>query len=157
MNKFRTEIKWGIIFVISTIIWVTAEKALGYHDEHIADHPTFSMFFMAVAISIFIIALRDKRIKDFGGKMNYKQGFMTGLIISVVVTVLTPLSQYIVQLISPEYFNNAIEYAVENGKSTREEAEAYFNLKNYIVQSAIAAFVLGLITTAIVAIFTTKS
>jgi hypothetical protein len=39
---------------------------------------------------------------------------------------------------------------------TQEAAENYFNMKSYIIQGLIGAPVMGLITSAIVAIFTRK-
>ena len=54
------------------------------------------------------------------------------------------------------YFENMIRYAVESGLQTQEEAESYFNLQNYMIQSIIAIPVMELATSAIVAIFTRK-
>jgi len=42
---------------------------------------------------------------------------------------------------------------VENGKLTREEAEKYFNLNNYLVSGFIGAIIMGVITSALVALF----
>jgi hypothetical protein len=45
--------------------------------------------------------------------MSYLQGLVSGLILTVVVVLLTPLSQYIThELISPGYFSNSIAFAV---------------------------------------------
>nr|WP_319570545.1 hypothetical protein [uncultured Draconibacterium sp.] len=49
-----------------------------------------------------------------------------------------------------------IRYAVESGLQTQKEAESYFNLQSYMIQSIIATPVMGLATSAIVAIFTRK-
>ena len=57
-------------------------------------------------------------------------------------------------MITPEYFPNVIAYSVETGfYNSREEAEAYFNLQNYMMQSTIGAFIMGVITSVIVAFF----
>jgi cell division protein FtsX len=45
-----------------------------------------------------------------------------------------------------------IEYTVEIGESSREEAEAFFNLNNYILQSTVFALLSGVITSAIAAL-----
>ncbi len=37
---------------------------------------------------------------------------------------------------------------------TQPDAEAYFNLKSYMVQSLIGAAIMGIITSAVVALFT---
>jgi len=45
---------------------------------------------------------------------------------------------------------------VNEGQMTQEAAENMFNLKSYIIQAPIGAFIMGLLTAAIVAIFTRK-
>ncbi|MFC2186098.1 DUF4199 domain-containing protein [Peijinzhouia sedimentorum] len=158
MKKYSIEIKWGIIFILATLLWMFLEKQFGLHSEHLDKHATYTNFFSIVAIAIYVLALLDKRKNAFSGTMSWKQGFKAGFIITIVVTVLTPIAQIITHnVISPEYFPNIIEMAVETGLQSREEAEAYFNLNNYILISTIFAFVVGILTSAIVAVFTRKS
>ncbi|RMF31888.1 MAG: DUF4199 domain-containing protein [Bacteroidetes bacterium] len=153
MNKYATEIKWGGIFTVASLLWLLLEKSLGWHDEHIDKHPLYTNLFAIVAIAVYVLALREKR-KRLGGAMTWKQGFYAGLLISVVVMVLSPLAQWIAHtFITPDYFENAIAYAVEHGKATREQAESFFNLRSYMVQSAVFALVVGAVTSAIVALF----
>ncbi|MDP2043006.1 MAG: DUF4199 domain-containing protein [Algoriphagus sp.] len=159
MKSIKIEIKWGILFVLVGLIWMVFEKAMGWHDVHIDKHETYTLFMAPIAISIYVFALLDKKRNFFGGKMSYKQGFIAGLIITLVVFLLSPLSQYITSTyITPDYFNNAIDYSVSSGKMERQAAEDYFNLKSYMMQSMIGAAIMGLITAAIVAFFVrTKS
>ena len=158
MKKYSIEIKWGIIFILATLLWMFLEKQFGLHSEHLDKHATYTNFFSIVAIAIYVLALLDKRKNAFSGTMSWKQGFKAGFIITIVVTVLTPIAQIITHnVISPEYFPNIIEMAVETGLQSREEAEAYFNLNNYILISTIFAFVVGILTSAIMAVFTRKS
>ena len=153
MKKYALEIKWGLIFTGVALLWMVFEKLMGWHGEKIEMHPVYTNFFAIIAITVFVFALRDKR-RQLGGVMNWKEGFIAGAIISVVVALLSPLSQYIVHaFLSPEYFPNAISYAVENGKMDQQAAAAYFSLKSYIVQAAIGGLIMGLITSAIVALF----
>jgi hypothetical protein len=159
MKSIKIEIKWGILFVLVGLIWMVFEKAMGWHDVHIDKHETYTLFMAPIAISIYVFALLDKKRNFFGGKMSYKQGFIAGLIITLVVFLLSPLSQYITSTyITPDYFNNAIDYSVSSGKMERQAAEDYFNLKSYMMQAMIGAAIMGLITAAIVAFFVrTKS
>ncbi|MFT7066516.1 MAG: Mn2+/Fe2+ NRAMP family transporter [Sediminicola sp.] len=157
MKKYRTEIKWGVIFAISTLVWMYFEKAMGWHDELIAQQLLYTNLFALVAIVIFVQALKEKRNKDFMGKMSWKQGFISGIIISIVVAILTPLTQYIGSTwIAPNLFPNLIDYMVETGKMTEEGATNYFNLKSYMVQGTFGALTMGVVTSAIVAIFLKK-
>lgn len=154
INRIKIEIKWGVLFVLVGLIWMVFEKAMGWHDVHIDKHETYTLFMAPIAISIYVFALLDKKRNFYGGKMSYMQGFIAGLIITLVVFLLSPLSQYITSTyITPDYFNNAIDYSVSSGKMERQAAEDYFNLKSYMMQSMVGAAIMGLITTAIVALF----
>jgi len=157
MKKFATEIKWGVIFTIAGLLWMVLEKALGWHDTLIAKRAIYTNFFALIAITIFVLALIEKRNKDLGGKMTWLQGFVSGIVISVVVAILAPLAQYIThELITPDYFQNAIAYAVQNAGMSQENAEAYFNFNSYVIQAAFGALGMGIVTSAIVALFVRK-
>lgn len=158
MKNYKIEIKWAIIFMIMTLLWMIGEKLAGLHSRHIDKHLIYTNFIAIPAIAVYAFALLDKRKKFYGGSMSYKQGFNSGLLITLFVTILSPLTQVITSLlITPEYFPNVIEYCVSQGKMTREGAESYFNLKSYIIQGLVGAPVMGLITTALVAIFTRRT
>jgi len=136
------------------LVWMTLELLAGLHDVHIDKHALYSNFVAIPAILVYVLALKDKKANFYKGNMSYKQGFVCGVIISVFVMLLTPLVQVITSLaISPQYFTNVINYSVANNIMTETEAKAYFNLKNYIIQSTIFAPVMGIITSAIVAFF----
>lgn len=155
MEKIKTEIKWAFLFVLATLLWMVLEKLSGLHDQHIDKQMYLTMLFMIPAIWIYVLALKDKKRNDYQGEMSYKQGFISGLIITVIVTLLSPLTQWITStLITPHYFENVIAYSLKTGYyKSLAEAQAYFNLKNYMIQSVASAFVLGIITSAIVAFF----
>ena len=101
------------------------------------------------------MALKDKKKNFYDGQMNYKQGLISGIILSVIIALISPLTQWITSyVITPEYFPNVIKRSLEIGYfKTTAEAEANFNYKNYAIQGAIGALVMGIITTAITMIF----
>jgi uncharacterized membrane protein YvlD (DUF360 family) len=155
MKNISIEIKWGVIFVLVSLGWMVLEKSLGWHDEHIDQHATLTNLFAIPAIALYVFALLDKKKNYYHGQMTYLQGFLSGIVISIIVTVLSPFSQYItLEYITPDYFTNVINYSVSSGALTQEAAEEWFNLQSYMVQAAIGAMVMGVITSAIVAIFT---
>ena len=155
MKNIRIELKWAMIFVAMSLLWMVLEKAVGLHSTHIGKHMYLTNLFAIPAILVYVLALKDKKKNFYKGQMSYKQGFVSGLIITVIVTLLAPLTQWITStVITPEYFPNVIAYSVDTGfYETVEEAEAYFNLKNYMVQSTIGALVMGIVTSAVVALF----
>lgn len=158
MAKYKIEVKWAVIFVIMSLLWMVLEKLTGLHDKHIDKQMIYTNFIAIPAIAVYVFALLDKRKTFFSGQMTYKQGFISGLIITLIVTILSPLTQIITsKIITPDFFSNAIHYSVSTGYYTQEAAEKFFNLKNYIIQGLIGAPIMGIITTAIVAIFTRKT
>lgn len=157
MRKYGIEIKWGIIFTIISLIWMFLERSFGWHDELIEKHAIYTNSFAFVAIVVYVVALLDKRSNAYNGKMTYREGFIAGIAISIVVAILSPLSQWITHTyISPEYFEHAINNAVENKGITRAKAESTFNLNAYIYMSLFFAVFAGVITSAVVAIFVRK-
>lgn len=157
MNTFKIELKWAVIFMAMMLLWMVMERLTGLHDVHIDKHEIYTNFVAIPAILIYVLALREKRQKFYGGTMSYGQGVISGFVITLVVTIFTPLTQYITSaFITPDYFNNVIKYTVEQGKMTQVEAEAFFNTKNYILQSTLFAPIMGIVTTLIVAIFVKK-
>jgi len=157
MSKFRIEIKWAIIFSLATLLWMAFEKSMGWHDVLIEKHAIYTNFFAIIAITVYVLALLDKRKVDYKGKMNWKQGFISGIILSVIISLLSPVTQYITStFITPEYFTNIIKFAVDSGKMTQEAAESYFSLKSYVIQSVFGALTMGIVTSAIVAFFVKK-
>ena len=154
MKKFRIEVKWGILFFLSGLAWMALEKYLGWHDRLIEQHATYTLLYAPLAIFIYVVALWEKKRKTYSGRMTFLQGLLSGMVITLVVVLLTPLSQYISHsLISPDYFSNIIQSTVNSGKMTLPEAEAYFNLMNYITQSVFFAAGMGIMTTVVVMIF----
>ena len=158
--KIKIELKWALIFVGMSLLWMVLEKLAGLHSTHIDKHMYLTNLFAIPAIIVYVLALKEKKNKDYKGEMSYGQGFVSGLIITGIVALFAPLTQWITStLITPEYFPNVIAHSVETGyHSSLEEAEAYFNLENYILQSFVGAIIMGVITSAIVAFFVrTKS
>ncbi|TAH25126.1 MAG: DUF4199 domain-containing protein [Cytophagales bacterium] len=154
MNKFYIEIKWAILFSMATLAWMWLEKITGLHDELIHQHAIFTNFILIPAVLIYVLGIKEKKAKFYTNTMTYKQGLATGFIITLFVSLLAPLTQYLIaSLITPDYFENVIDYAVKINKMTISEAEAHFNLKNYILQSSLGSLFLGIIITLIVSYF----
>lgn len=155
MKNLKIEVKWAFVFIGSLLLWMILERLVGLHDKHIDKHQYLTMLYSIVAISLYVFALLDKKKSFYKGAMSYKQGFISGLIITIIVTLFSPITQWIISnIITPDYFQNVIQYSVESGYyESITEAEAQFNLNNYIVQSTVGALIMGLVTTAIVAFF----
>ena len=155
MSKIRIELKWAIIFTIVALVWVVLEKVSGLHGKYIDYHLYLTNLFAIPAIIVMVLALKQKKSDFYNGVMTYKQGLISGIVLSIFIALLSPLSQWITTyVITPAYFPNVIKRSVEIGyfKSTAE-AEANFNYKNYSLTGVMGALVMGITTTAIAMIF----
>jgi hypothetical protein len=155
MGNVKIEIKWAIIFSVMTLLWMLLEKLAGLHSTYIDYHLYLTNLFAIPAIWIMVLALKDKKKSFYAGQMSYKQGLICGIILSVFIALISPLTQWITSyVITPEYFPNVIKRSVEIGYyKTIEEAEANFNYTNYAMQGAIGSLIMGIATTAIAMIF----
>lgn len=157
MRKIYIELKWAVIFTIALLCWMLFEKTMGWHEERIADRQWLTLFFVPFAILIYLLGLREKRRRVYSEKMTWLQGFTSGVVITVFIALLSPLTQYITHnFITPEYFNNVTEYSITNELMTRTRMNEFFHINNYIWQSLFGALGLGIATSSIVAIFVRK-
>lgn len=155
MKNLKIEIKWALIFVVMSLLWMVLEKLCGLHGKYIDYHLYLTNLFAIPAVWIYVLALKDKKKNGYNGKMTYKQGLISGILISVIIALFSPFTQWIISyVITPEYFSNVIKRSVELGyyKSTAE-AEAHFNYTNYAIQSSVFALIMGVVTTAIAMMF----
>lgn len=154
MQKYLTEIRWGLIFTAVMLLWIWIEQLTGLHDQHIAQHATYTNLFAIPAILVYVLALRQKKQRDYNGIMSWKQGTVAGLLITLIVVLLSPAAQWLTyKVVSPQYFLNAQAYVVTQGTMTTDQALEYFSLTNYMLQSAIGAAIMGVLTSVIVAFF----
>ena len=154
MQKYLTEIRWGVIFTAVILLWMWGEQLVGLHGRHIAQHATYTNLFAIPAIVVYVLALRQKKQRDYNGTMSWKQGMQAGLLITLVVVLLSPAAQWLTYMVvSPNYFLNMQAYVVTEGMMTTEQALEYFSLTNYMLQSVIGAAIMGVLTSVIVAFF----
>lgn len=78
MNKYKTELNWGFIFVASLLIWMLLERLLDLHDEHFNQHMIYTNLFAILAIALYVFALREKRKKDYNGVIATSRDLFPG-------------------------------------------------------------------------------
>jgi hypothetical protein len=154
MQKYLTEIRWGFIFTAVMLLWMWGEQLVGLHGRHIAQHATYTNLFAIPAILVYVLALRQKKQRDYSGTMSWKQGMQSGLLITLMVVLLSPAAQWLThKVITPDYFPNVQAYVTAQGMMSAERAAEYFSLNNYMLQSVIGAAIMGVLTSVIVAFF----
>jgi hypothetical protein len=154
MKNIKIEFKWAIIFTIMSMLWILLESITGLHDEYIEYHPIYTNLYAIPAILVYVLALRDKKYNFFNGQISFKQIFISGLVLSLIIALFAPLSTFVsVEYLSPDFFDNAISKSVELEMMTQVEANEYFNTSSYMLQSLMFAPIFGIITTLVVGIF----
>jgi hypothetical protein len=150
MKKYAIEFKWAIIYITITLVWMLLERLLGLHSTYISKQSTIAPLIVIPAAIIYLLALQDKKQNYYRGFMNWRRGFRSGLVITLILTLANPLVQIIVhKIISPYFFKHAIRYVVECGAYSQEEAAQYFNLNSYIAEGIMYTLLGGIMMTAI--------
>ncbi|GAL86119.1 hypothetical protein Phep_2768 [Sporocytophaga myxococcoides] len=154
MIKYKTEIKWTFIYAAMFLLWMSFEKLAGFHDKRLEQQQFVSMLILIPSIIIYSKALLDKKKSFYSGVINYKQSFMSGLALTLFIVLLSPVNQVITSyIITPDYFANIIKYTVQSGVYTQEQAEAQYNIKNYLVSSIIGGLITGGVFSAVISLF----
>lgn len=154
MKNFAIEIKWGIQFTIVSMVWMILEKSVGLHDAHIDKQLIYTNLFGFVAILLYCLEMNDKKKHFYHGNMDWKQGFLSGTVMTVVIALLSPIANGIIYTyITPGFFEHMITYRVQHKFQTQTQAEAYFNLHSYIVLGLFDVLSKGILTAAVVALF----
>jgi len=85
--------------------------------------------------------------------VSYVQGLLSTALIALVIALLSPVTQWLyLDVINPGFFETMIDAAVARG-TARSEAEAYFNLGNYLLMATASGAIGTLVTGAIAMIF----
>lgn len=61
MNAIKLELRWAVIFTLAMWVWMLIERLFGLHSTRIEEHAIYTNVFAIVAITIYVLALRDKR------------------------------------------------------------------------------------------------
>lgn len=152
MKKFAIEIKWAIISIIIFLAWMTLEKELGFHSEKIKWQPLFNLLYIFPTFTLYFLALREKKKKYYNNNINWKQGLISAIVISFIVVLFSPITQFIThEFISPDFLENTINQIVLSKKLTLEEAKEYTTLTSSIWKNISDGLSFGVVIGAIVA------
>ncbi|VXC25965.1 conserved membrane hypothetical protein [Flavobacterium sp. 9AF] len=126
---------------------------MGWHNNKVLLEPLYNLLFLPISILLIGLALFDKKRNHFKNEMDWKKGFISGIILSVLITVLNPLVLYITHnYISPDFFNNAVNASVIEGLPL-EKAKARYNLNTAISNSVFDKLSFGVVISAVISYF----
>lgn len=150
--KMPLELRYALLISLGMLLWLALEAVLGFHDKYIAYHPYVTMLALAIPIVFSRMAVRDKKEVQ-GGTISFKQALITGLVITVLAAILAvPVQLVFHYWINPHFFEDMINYAVVNGKSSAQQAAMFFNLTSYIIQSVVGTLIFGSVVALVVAL-----
>lgn len=110
MRRIAIELKWALIFTLVGLLWMVLEKWSGLHGKLIDYHLYLTNLFAIPAIWMMVIALKEKKNIFYSGQISYKQGFWSGVLLTIFIAILSPLAQWVTTyVITPEYFPNVIK------------------------------------------------
>ena len=156
----KTALKWGFLTALLIFLWLTLEYLVGIQTDYIAFHPVITLLTLLIPLLCLYYGLREEKLKD-PRQFSFSKGLLTGLLISGVAAVVGVVGQWAFHTwVNPDFFNSMITYqeskALAQGIDVlvaRREAEAYYSLESYLLQSIGGALIGGAVVSAILAFF----
>jgi len=157
MKKLQIEFKWAILFSVALLCWILFEKTMGWYQDEISDFWWLTLFFEPFALLIYLLALREKRRVVYNRKITWAQAILSGIIISFIVAILSPITEYIAyNFFTPEHFKAVSESSVTNELMANSKLNDVFNINNYRWESAFGLFGFGILNTIVAGFFVRK-
>jgi hypothetical protein len=151
----KREIKWAVIISVLMLAWLTLLKYTGFESEKAEMFPLVSMIYFVIMFGLYLLAIRERRSIN-KGYISRRDAFLTGLLITLFLVVLSPFNMLIFNyLINPDFFDTMINLAVEKGEPI-QQAESDFNITSYIFSSMLMMGVLGGLFSALGAVILQK-
>uniref|UniRef100_UPI00404980E0 DUF4199 domain-containing protein n=2 Tax=Flavobacterium sp. TaxID=239 RepID=UPI00404980E0 len=153
MKQFSIEFRWAFTYLLAQTLWIMLEKTLGFHQEKIQYQPVFSMLFIFVLILIYTLAIREKKAKVYQGNMTWREGFVSGLMLTLIMALFTTMTEYTKHnVISPYFLDNMKALILKEGKMSVENANEFFSFSNTLSQSIFYVISVGVVITSIVSL-----
>lgn len=158
----KIALKYGVLIVLFSLIWIGLEYLVGMHTEYVGYHPLVTLLTLVIPLVFMYFGIREAQISQrFVSHFSYADAFKTGLSITLVVAILNPLLQWLMySLAFPGFFESMqasaqaslLAQGVDLEMAQRLAAEDY-SLERYLWQSFIGTLVGGVVISAILAIF----
>ncbi len=153
---FKKSIFLAISYFFIFILWKACEKLMGFHDGQIKLYPIVSDLIIIPLILLYATGFKKHRI-GLGGKITFINGIGFGLMATLFIVALTPMSVWIFdQFINPNFYASMIQYQVKNHLSTLEIAKQSFNHENFKQSCIIGNIATGSLLSIILAFISSK-
>jgi hypothetical protein len=136
LKKIHIELKWAINFGIAFLLWMIIEKSSGLHDRRISDYIVYTNVFVLITVGLYFVALLDKKKNVYQGNMSQSQGFISGILLTLFIGLLTPfLLRISLTYISPDFFSSMKSYMLNTKKMSAAQVNLYYNYRSYLLQT----------------------
>jgi glucose uptake protein GlcU len=152
----KNEFKWAVIMSVVLLVWLTLLKFLGFQEADKADLFVIVVnAYYLLLFGMYLLAINERRRKQ-NGYITRRDAFLTGLLVTLFLVVLSPLNMAIFYyLINPNFFDVMIAVSIENGVS-EQVAQGDYNLYSYIFSSIVMNLVAGGVFSALGAVLLQK-
>jgi hypothetical protein len=152
MKQFSVEFRWAFTFLLAQTLWIMFEKTLGFHGDKIQYQPLFSMLFNFILIAIYVLAIRDKKKKIYNNQMTWQEGFVSGLMLTLIIALFTTMTEYTKHnVISPYLLEDMKDLILAENRMTVEDANNYFSFSKTLSNTIFFTISIGVLITSIVA------
>ncbi|WP_160164071.1 DUF4199 domain-containing protein [Nafulsella turpanensis] len=157
---FKIALKYGVLIVLFTFIWICLEYWAGLHADYIDYHPLATLLSLVVPLLLLYYAMREAKRED-DGEFTYGDAFKTGVFVTLVVALLNPLGQWLFQqMVFPGYLEAMQAHAeakqlaqgIDVEVAQQVAAEEYA-LDSFLLRAVLGSLTAGLVMSAILAIF----
>ncbi len=158
-----TGLKWGLFIGLANLVWLYLSFYLGLHTSGFQVFQIFIVLWLVLNIVGYVFALRA--VKKEAKTWTYFTGVKAGAAAALVSSLVAIIAQVgYFKVVNPGWPDYMVEEArkhysaqqdisEEQLEQLKAQAYEYFSLKNYAMQSATFALVLGVILTLIVMLF----
>lgn len=154
MKKFSIEFKWAAIATLAALFWMILEKALGFHGEKIRYEMGFTMLFNLLIVIYYWLAIRQKKQEYYNNDMTWLKAFVSGLVLTVMISFFYPLVQYIAyNQLTPNFMELFQEALLKDGRMSLEDAQKNSNFDLFLRNAVFNNLSFGVVYSAIIAYF----
>ncbi|HMQ70482.1 MAG TPA: DUF4199 domain-containing protein [Ignavibacteria bacterium] len=162
-----TEFKYGLFSAFLLIVWMIIFYTLLIPNYHqFGSYVSIIAFFIPFAGIYF--GIREKRIRSNFGYITFKDAFKTGMIITLIISVLMMVFVYVYyEYVNPEflnYLNAEAQKKLLASNASRDEINAELTIINYkyslnvqLIEQTLYVLAGGTITSAIASFFLKKT
>jgi hypothetical protein len=158
LTSWNIAIKWGVIYALLTLFWLSIESLVGLHDDFLRYRVVLTNIKYIPLFLIYFGCLRAYRQSRTDEAYPYSSAFLDGLKLTTTATLFSIPAQYIsLRFFVPDFLSKMQAEMTQEQWMTIAEATKYFEFQNYMIQSILAVPATGLMITAVVALFVSRN